>query len=206
MILESSYRVKTDNTTIPFSLAEVNGHLKESFTDLSTETYLKVLMQAVKQYGEQLTGRTFLNKTFLNYRSHWEYQFELRQSKLVSITSVKYVDEDGTTQTVSSANYSTTLDDDYSTLYFVDDYIYPSLNSNNPQRIIIEFIAGFGTAETNIPMNLKTAMLQHLAQLWKWRGDCNPAEKASLEGFLDKHLPPASKLIYSMEKIIDILI
>jgi len=204
MILPSTYILTTDNTTIPFTLVEVNDHLKEGFTDLATELYLVVLMQAVKQFGEEFTWRTFLNKVFTVYLRQWPRTCEIRRSKLISIASVKYIDVDGATQTVDAADYGITVSDEFASLYFKESFSYPSLNTDDPQPIFIELTAGYGIAETDLPRDIKLAMLQHLANLWKHRGDCPSTSKNSMAAFIERHLPPESELIYNMNRIIDI--
>jgi len=201
----SEYKTKTDNSNLPLTTVEVNNHLKESFSDISTEVYLSALIKAVQKFGEQFTRREFLTKTFINYRNEWKNGYELRRSKYQSIVSVKYIDENEDTQTVSSENYAITDSEEYSYLYFKDDFDYPSLVSDNPQSIIIEFSAGYGIDESYIPDNIKTAMLHHLARLWAQRGDC-PDEGKGFDSIIAQALPPEAKLLYSMEQIIDVII
>jgi len=206
MILSSEYYLKTDNSNLPLTTAEVNDHLKESFTDISSEELIPIFIKAVEYFGEQFTKRVFLTKTFTNYRRCWESTYELRKSKLGVINSVKYYDTDDSLQTIDSSNYLTSNSEEFSSLYFIETYSYPSLSSNIRQPIQIEFTAGYGTTESSIPNNIKTAMLNHLALLWKNRGDCMSQGSAFDTKYLERFLPKSTLLIYSMERIKDIII
>lgn len=205
MSIIPEYILTTDNTSLPLTTTEVNDHLKESFADISTETYLALLIKSVQKFGEQFTRREFLTKTFTVYFNNWCYSYELKKSLLGAISSVKYIDADGDTQTVDSSLYGTTESTSYSKLYFKDDFTYPSLNSENPQPIIIEFTAGYGLTESSIPDAIKTAMLHHLAKLWQSRGDC-PLEGKNEDTIITKALPPEARLLYSANRIQDIRI
>ena len=212
MIVRDEYLLTLDNTNLPLSTNEVNAHLKETFSDITTEPLIPILIKAVEKFGEQFTRRVFLTKTYTNYRTNWVINsienrvlFELRRSKLIAISSVKYIDIDDDEQTIADTNYDNTLSDEYSNLYFVDNFSFPNLSSQKPQPIIIEFTAGYGSTESSIPGNIKTAMLNHLAILWKNRGDC-PDSGKGFTTWMDNILPPASKFIYSMERIPDIIL
>lgn len=206
MILDQEYILTLDNTNLPLSLNDVNWHLKLSLTDLD-DTYLSLLIKAVQKYGEQFTRREFLTKTFTLYLKNWSYQIELRKSSLVEIDSVNYIDNDGITQIVDSSDYFSLPSTQYSTLIFNEDYEYPTLNSNNPYPIIIQFKAGYGLTEASIPSEIKTAMLHHLARVYAQRGDCfSTSVGISNETIVIKALPVESRLIYSIYRISDIRI
>jgi uncharacterized phiE125 gp8 family phage protein len=216
MLVRSEYVLTTDNTSMPVSTDEVNAHLKESFTDIEVESsdnlLVRIFIKAAEKFGEDFTRRIFLTKTYTNYREGWIYNhkqcrimFELRRSKLIAIASVKYIDIDEVEQTIANTNYETTLSDEYSNLYFIDDFDFPSISSQNQQPIRIEFSAGYGATEASIPNNIKTAILNHVAKLWKQRGDC-PKDFSTIDNWIAGLLPTTSRLIYSTERIPDLIL
>ena len=205
MILDSEYVLKTGNAEFPVTIAEVNGHLKESFASFVAEPYMFSLMRAVEKYGEMLTRREFLTKTFTVYLTGWAYEYEIRKSKLQAITSLKYLDDDDVSQTVDATEYDTTFTNDFATFYFVDTYDFPAITTNNKQPVRIEFTAGYGVDNTSVPDTLKVAMLNHLARLWQERGDC-PKEGSAFKTWIDQALPQASKIIYALYRIENISI
>ena len=204
-MIESTYVLKADSVNLPLNISEVNEHIKESFNSFDDSPYLKLLLKSIERLGESFTRRTFVNKTFTNYRYYLPERFIIKKSKLQSIESFNYIDVDNVNQTILSDNYFFTDDDDYSTVYFSDDFVYPLLNEKNYQRIIIDLVSGFGVDETFIPPDLKIAMLHHLAYLWRSKGDCAINGNVKSD-FIVNSLPSSSRYIYSIYRIEDITI
>lgn len=127
---------------------------------------------------EKITHRTLMNASFKTFRNCWDCFFELRKAPLVSVESVKYNDENEDEQTVTNTLYYTTVDPFYSKLIFTDDFTSPT-TSTRQQSIFIEFTAGFGTDESDIPDDIQLAIQAHVAFLWENRGDCPNASDES---------------------------
>ena len=196
------YILALGNDDFIFSTTEVNDHLKLSVTNIATEIYLSLLIRAVTSFAENFTRRDFLNKKYSIYLDDWE-EFEIKKSKLQSVVSVAYYDEDGTLQTLSSEKYYTTLSNEYSKLLFTDEMDYPTLYDRK-QVVKITITAGYGADADNIPSELKAAVLAHLARIYQNRGDC-PDEANQLSNWVLENLPPESRLIYSMYKIQELI-
>lgn len=200
----NEYKLQTDNTNLALSTAEVNEHLKTSFTDVTTEVLISAMIKAVEQFGEGYTKRTFLNKTFRLFLDCWPSIYvELDRSPLVSITSVKYYDTDGVLQTVDAGDYYKTFSHAYSRLVWNDSFVAPTLRSRM-QQIEIDFVAGYGATSADLPQALKLAMLNHLALLWENRGDCDTATLKGDVSFFYKNLPNTSRILYSHYTILEI--
>ena len=90
-----------------------------------------------------------------------DYQVELLYPPLISITSVKYVDEDGAEQTVSSGDYAIRGN----LLWFGPDWSSPTVSSEYPEPIRIRYTAGYnGTAVASggtgsVPQRIKQAII-----------------------------------------------
>lgn len=86
---------------------------------------------------------------------------------LQSITSVNYYDFSGTLQTVDPSYYNTSLQfspriqPQYSKVWPISR---PTIDS-----VQITFVAGYGSQQTNIPVNVQQAMKLHIAHLYENR-------------------------------------
>jgi uncharacterized phiE125 gp8 family phage protein len=160
------------------------------------DLYLIDLMYAVQEYAEKITRRTFLNTTFQTYRDQFDFESTtLRRSRLQQLISVEGLVE-GIWNVVDPSFYYTDHQNDYSSLYLQPGQSWPfSTPTYVFQSVRITFIAGYGTSYTAIPMELRTAMLHHIADMYMNRGDCSNCGCA---------LPPQSNAAYRAYRIIDI--
>lgn len=144
----------------PVSLTEAKAHLRVLHS--SDDTYITALIAAATG---MLDGRSGILGRALVTQS-WEFRLdsfphcskvELPLAPLVSVASVKYIDEAGAEQTMSSS------------LYVVDTATFKgqvrlAYNENWPETrceehaVRIVFTAGFGAAAA-VPMPIKQAML-----------------------------------------------
>ena len=76
---------------------------------------------------------------------------------LQSITSIAYIDTDGDSQTWSSALYSVDIASQPGRVTPIYGEVYPSTR-NIPNAVTIVFIAGYGTAQSTVPEETKTAI------------------------------------------------
>ena len=202
--MRNTYKLLTDSVGLALTTTEVNAHLKTNYTDIATDVYMSLLVKTVQKVAEKYTGRDFLTKTWLCLANGWTDYIQLRRSPLQSITSITYINKDEVTQTLDSSKFDILERTEYSSIVFNSNMDYPTL-SDKPQPITIEFLDGYGT-EADIPQDLKLAMLQHLAMLWENRGDCVNCDTNSLDTWIKSKIPQASILIYSMYRILEIVL
>lgn len=178
----------TEATDYPVSLTKAKDHLRLS--DQSDDGLVRGLIIAGTAMVEELTQRSLINRTYRLYVDYvhetdyalWEgtrvgpdisYRrnyIELTKPPLVSVTSIKSYD-DGDAATVFSSDS-----------YYVD-------TANTPPRVVlrdgqswptgiraangleIEYIAGYGSNDTDVPEPLRIAILQIITFLYENRGD-----------------------------------
>lgn len=162
---------RVDPAEIPLSLTLLKQWLRMDTSDTSEDAILQLLVDQAVSMFEAISKRTLMNSTFITYRNNF-YRFnELRKSKLVSITSVKYIDSDSVEQTIASSNYYTNSSPDYSNLIFNKDYSYPDLESR-ADAVNITFVAGLSATTALVPSDIQMALMEHVAFLYENRGDC----------------------------------
>lgn len=173
------YTLETPAASEPITLAEAKTHLRIDTTDY--DSIITPLISTVRQYGEAITGRDFINKTYKGYLDQFPCDgIEIRKSKLQSITSIKYYINSILT-TLNSANYYfTKADNAFSKIYLVDGQDYPTTDSKK-QAIEILFVVGYGATAASVPEGLKQAMLSHLTALFNNTGDCVNSDQSQFK-------------------------
>lgn len=193
-----TYSLVTGPATTPISLSEVKAFARLDASDTSEDTFLTLLIETAVDYAEKYTKREFINKTFITYREDWESSFELRRSKLQSITSIKYYSDASTLNTVSSSLYAHTSDTDFSMVYLLPENSWPSTTLYTaPRAIEITFVAGYGSSASDVPAALRRALLEHVLVLYENRGGCEDGSCAEL-------LPKNVKALYKQYRINEI--
>lgn len=147
----------------PVTLADAKAQLAIDVDDY--DGLLKGLIAAARRHVETVTGRALLTQT-------WDAKFEefpedddglwLPKAPLQSVTSVSYVDANGTTQTWSSATY--TVDAPVGPhaqrgrVYPNYGLLYPT-TQDIPNAITVRFVAGYGTTVASVPEELRLALV-----------------------------------------------
>lgn len=172
--------VVTPADTLPCTIDLALRHLKVLSDDVDLlDFYCRAAMAAVEEY----TGRIFVLTTFKATLADWPDTtrsiginrpspafkrlegIDLPRSPLVSIESVKYWPDGGGAQvTWAAANYAADVTALPGRLVFADDVNLPSV-ATRPDAIEIEFIAGHGTLQHEMPMPYLLAMLQFARHL-----------------------------------------
>lgn len=151
----------TDSAIEPLLKDTVKDHLRlvRGYTD--EDDLLDNLIKASRGWAENYTGRAFINQTWRFYLDEfpWDNYIELPKGTLQSVTHLKYTDSGETQSTFSSSDY--TVDTASEPGRIVLDYgqSWPSVNLWPTNPIEIEYVAGYGSARTNIPMQIRQAML-----------------------------------------------
>lgn len=186
-----NYILLTPAVSSPISLDDIKEHIKsiQGFDDYDSQ--LLGLIKVVTEYGEKITGRDFINKTykgFLNCFPNCAWKsIQIRKSKLQSITSIEYY-KDGVLTTFDPSKYYFTECDNFSTIELVDGESWPSDVDRRKQAIVITFVSGYGEDSCDVPNTLRQAMLSQLTVLFKNAGDCGDADSNSQQ-FVELYTP-----------------
>lgn len=124
-----------------------------------------------------------------NYPWNWARQFPqdfkgivLPKSPAIAISTVKYLDADGSLQTLSSAVYRLALStESYSVLIFDDSANLPVVKPAREDAVRIQFTAGYGDA-TVVPESIKCAIRLFAGELY------NKREESSTGNYLSNTL------------------
>ncbi len=192
-----TYNVSTAPAAKPLTLTEVKTHLKIAIADTSQDDYLNLLIDMATAFGEKYTKRTFINTGFTTFRDDFNDPLVLRRSQVSAIASIKYLVA-GVLTTLATSVYGFTDVNGFSEIFLQVDQEFPTDIDSVPQAVEIIFTAGYGAAATDVPADVKFAMLNHIAFLYSNRGDC-AADCSGSDG-----VPSTVKSLYDKIRIVNI--
>jgi uncharacterized phiE125 gp8 family phage protein len=170
----------------PVTLALAKQHLRVDFDD--EDTYISALIIAARQYCEKVTRRAFFNQTWvrsLDYfplygridatrnpseRDSWPYgtwywdrvTITLPHPRLVSVTSITYLDSNGDEQALPSSGYNIDTISTPGRIAPAQGMFWPILQNYVPGSVKITYVAGSygdGTEVNTCPQTIVQAML-----------------------------------------------
>ena len=200
-------KVTTEPTIEPISIEEAKEHLRldDDIDDIPVLTFIK----AARLYVEKFTGRSLITRTVQQFldtsaatldplyegmrtgvlaRPYANY-IELAASPVISVTSVNYYNDSDTQSTWATSNYYVDNVSDLGRIYLRDGGTFPTdLRAAN--GLEINYTAGFGTARSDIPSDLKLAMLQYMTFAYEHRGEQEGNAPPMLPKILNTLLSP----------------
>jgi len=126
-------------------LSDVKAHLRVTHGDSDLE--ISAMIDAATAMMEKITNRALVQRTFT-----WRLQrFPINTTSIVlpitpvtSITQIDYVDDNGATQPMNSADYTAVLDDDYGYVALAYDKTWPDTRLQE-LAVTVTLVAGLAT-------------------------------------------------------------
>lgn len=152
----------------PLTLGEVRSHLR--IDGAEDDVLLLSLIRAARQHVEEMSSRALLTQTweltldyFPGYRASadcWDSPLSaitLPRPILQSVSSVKYVDTNGTLQTLAITDYQVLSKSEPARIVPAYGLYWPPTRYQ-PEAVTVRYIAGWTTAAL-VPQPIKQAML-----------------------------------------------
>jgi uncharacterized phiE125 gp8 family phage protein len=152
------------------TLAQARKHLRiEPFGDPlehPDDAYVTALITAAREYAEIYLGRAIGTQTLELAIDEFPDAIELRPY-VQSITSIKYIDENGDEQTIDPEDYS--LDNYSSPCWVVPAFerTFPTVQ-DIPNAVKVRYVAGFDE-DNPVPQPIVSAMLLIIGHLYENR-------------------------------------
>lgn len=214
-----TYTVTVPPAGLPVLLATAKNYLK--ITSTADDALITIFIGAATSYAEGFTRRDFITREYETFRDFFSNSvsegyytfgenpvlgagvvndsgnvgFELRRSPLQSVETITYLLDNVLTPVLAAIFYNT-IETDYSEVLTVDDANWPDDADRRLQAITITFKTGFGDADTDMPAWVTEGILQHVANMYRNRGDCSACGDTA--GSL---LPLTAKLLYLQNRI-----
>lgn len=146
----------TPPATEPITLTEAKAHVR--VTASTEDTLLTALIVAARQFVEEETSRALITQTWERQLDDWPAFVRLPRPPALAITSIKYVDEDGTEATLASTAYTLYANVEPGHLVIDGDELPTGVVLADYAGVRIRYTAGYGAAAA-VPQALKQAML-----------------------------------------------
>jgi uncharacterized phiE125 gp8 family phage protein len=177
------YKVTTQPTFEPITLTEAKDWLKVHPDVVDDDNLIRALIASARSWAEKGTGQALITQTI---EQVWDWMpealtFDLTISPLLAVTSVKYLDANGTYQTWDAANYTPDLFNNRVCVKPSVSLPATSALYERPNVWKVTYTAGNATALA-VDANIKTAMLLQVAMMYENREDI-PIGKGSSNPF-----------------------
>lgn len=132
----------------------------------------QLMIPAIRAVAENFMERSLMTQTWeLTLDAFPASAIELRRPPIQSIASVKYIDANGTLQTLSSSEYALDSDSEPGWLVPAEDTDWPETR-NVVNAVKVRFVAGYANAAA-IPADIKVWIAMHVATLYVNRETVN---------------------------------
>lgn len=185
-----SYSLVTDFTALPVTLAEAKNHLKLD-TSPTDDALIFALIRTATIACQDYTGLSLLTQTWRLYMDRFPVKrmewwdgvrqgadipecisyIEIEKAPVQSVTHLKTYDNDDTAYTFSSSAYQVDAVSKPARLALRIGQTWPTTVLRPVNGIEIEFIAGYGDSQNQVPQSIRLGILQHIASMYEHRGD-----------------------------------
>lgn len=153
--------------TEPVALGDAKLHLRVSGSD--EDDAITLAIERARTEAEDRLGRALITQTWTLYLDAFPDNGEicLPRPPVQSVSSVKYVDTDGTLQTWSSSNYVVDTSGERQRLYLAYEAFWPSIRAER-NAVRIEYVTGYGAA-SDVPAPFRAWMLLRIGDHYEHR-------------------------------------
>lgn len=152
----------SDNTTSTYNDNIADGSLGATAPTVNTteDPYLVSLLKAARLHIEDVIKRKLITQTVKLYLDKFPARafFELPLPPVQSVTSLQYIDQDGTTQTLSTDAYQASINRHRAAIRLNEGYTWPETD-DALETVIVTMVVGYGDARANVPAPIKHAIL-----------------------------------------------
>lgn len=152
----STVEVNSGPSVEPVTLDEAKAQCRQTLS--VDDTYITGLIPTARRKAEKDSGKAFITQTLTAGLDRWPPDgfVELPYPPLQSVTSIKYVDDDGDEHTLSTDVYG--VDTKRARVYLKNNQSWPSDGLRNFDPITITWVAGYGDAADDVPDTYKHAI------------------------------------------------
>ncbi len=156
----------------PVSVSEAKLHLR---VDQSTDdTPIGVMIVSARKYWEKILNRTFVNTTLVYTLDAFPVGtrdfIRPPRAPLGSVTSIAYVDINGSSQTWASSNYTVSTDLEPGRIGLAFNASWPT-TQDVMDAVTITYVAGYGAAASNLDEDIISLVLLSVGDLYEHRSE-----------------------------------
>jgi uncharacterized phiE125 gp8 family phage protein len=163
----ANYRQLTEPATEPLSYSDVKAYLR--LNDDSEEAFVTSLISVARQIVEGQIWRPLISQTWamqFDYSEIGTNIYNINKAPLLSVTDVKYYDEDDTLQTLAASQYEVDIYGSPARFRLIN---VPKLK-DRMNAMQLNFTCGYANAAA-VPSPIKQAMYLIIGHLYENRQD-----------------------------------
>lgn len=191
-IPKQSFAILDSSTVEPVSLELLRQHCRVVASD--EDELLRSYLRSARELVESESGITLIRKTVKELRSDWPCRrvLELSLWPIISVTSVKYLDENEEEQTFDpETEYRSSTLGRPAYLSLAPQVAWPTVALDRPDAIRIEYECGFDLASKPAPEPARQAILLLAAHYYRNReaaviGTVNSELQLGLDRLVDQ--------------------
>lgn len=195
--MHQKYALKIDTAPAeePITLAEAKSHIRVDIAEDDLDIIL--LTKAARLHSEMFTRRSFVTTTWKMTLDYFPHHGIIRMPRppLASVTSIKYVDTDGTQQTLAASEYAVDTQSEPGRITEAFGVSWPSTRVE-ANAVEIVFVAGFGLA-VDVPEDIKHAIKLLVGHWYENRED------VTINAF-PRRLPMAAESLLYGQRILEV--
>ncbi|SNZ21717.1 head-tail connector protein [Cohaesibacter gelatinilyticus] len=157
---------------------KAQGYIEHTDSDDLITRLIGAATSFLDGYSGQL-GRCLISQTWKVEAHDWCRKIRLPFPD-VQLATVKYLDENGDTQSVSASYVEITKEHTGDIVHLLDSFSFPALKDNAIARVWVEFVAGYGDAASDVPQAIRHAALLLIAHWYENR-------EATMVGISSQH-------------------
>lgn len=155
----------------PVTLDEAKAHLRIELSDSSEDTLVESLIVAARRWAEGELSASLITQTWKLTLPAFpcdEQPIRLERGPVQSITSLKYLDASNVEQTLNTSKYllEPRLRADEVWLTYLSTWP-TTVAQRDAVRIV--YVTGYGDASTDVPEDIRRAMLLRIGDLYRNR-------------------------------------
>lgn len=186
----------------PFDLAAAKLHLRED--DTGQDSIVSALITAARSYCESFLNRALITQTWDLTLDCFPYTYRpgvdsnaimVPRAPLQSVTSITYLDTNGTSQTLASTEYIVDPKQEPGRIVPAHGKSWPSAQ-DRVNAVVVRFVAGYGAAAA-VPEKIKAAMKLLIGHWYENR-------EGVVTGTITTEIPMAVESLLWQERIVNV--
>lgn len=155
-------------TALPVQVSDVRAHLEVEHDE--DDVLISNYIRAATHMVEEDLRVALITQTWEHQQDDfWEDLILLRRPPVSSVSSVVYIDTDGTSTTLAAANYQTDLDSFPARIQPAFGEDWPDVRTETLNGVVITFVAGFGATHLSVPFEYKQLVILAASQMYQMR-------------------------------------
>jgi len=158
--------ISVEPTSEPVTVDEQQAWSR--ITDEGEGDALERLIVAARHHVEVLVQRSLMTQTLVARYDSFPCEFVLERPPVQSVTSIQYIDTNGTTQALSTAYYQADLFSVPPRIVLRDGYSWPATD-DQLNAVTITYVAGYASRDL-VPMPIRHAISMLVDHWYENRG------------------------------------